>query len=388
MSREARASWASRIVACFTAAYPTSAHYRGGASLRLGDWPKRFPEIATDRQALDDFVDAMEELERGGVLGLQWQRGQRGTALRAACLADPAALYRLAGLASPENREGRLLAALGQLETHGPGLALADWCRGLLAARHPLPLDEPEQLPDIIRLASLDPAAGRGLPLRALSIRLYRDSKRLEAILPAADRLWQKVLGGSASEHLGLDRSWPQASLQLDGTLRRRDGRTLWAGSPGITLGLPAISELAAWEAAAPGQARRFLSIENKETFFVLCGRPPAGFAGLVLVSGYTNRAELALLDFLLAQGLEWHHSGDLDPDGLLIAQSLASRLGASLRTWRMEAADHERWRLWGKPLSPALLSRLDRVNLPELQALAQAIRASGLGVEQEVMDW
>ena len=62
---------ARTILSAFAEAYPTSAHYRGGRKLRLGDWHRRLPQIEEDVEEREAFLEAVENphADAGGGAG-------------------------------------------------------------------------------------------------------------------------------------------------------------------------------------------------------------------------------------------------------------------------------------------------------------------------------
>jgi len=84
-------------------------------------------------------------------------------------------------------------------------------------------------------------------------------------------------------------------------------------------------------ESCPTGASFAILSVENKETFHVMAARlppvlPPA-IAGIVSSAGHPNDAVNPFLRVCVKAGARIFHYGDLDPDGILIAQEIASLL-------------------------------------------------------------
>lgn len=78
-------------------------------------------------------------------------------------------------------------------------------------------------------------------------------------------------------------------------------------------------------------------------------------------------------------------YMGDFDPEGLLIAQRLKQRYAAGLELWNYRLSLCEAHRS-DATLSPARLAKPDRVCLPQLQPIADAMRRSGKAAYQEAM--
>lgn len=384
---------ARRILAAFAESYPTSAHYTGGRKLRKAGWEEVFPGIVTDVAAKSDFLDAVDELVTAGILSARWKRFREGNDLEALYLEDPAALFEALGIPSPEAVARAMIAVLDGPAWSNPLLAdLAGYLRPRLEAGHPVAVHDARELEHLARLFSLAPEEAAATPLRALSARLYGDSKRLERLLPVADRLARAMGTDVPSGRLGLARSYPEVGIALWGKIRfEGDAPPLECRGQILTLPLSSVRRIRSVEFAGS-----VLSIENKETFHVLASGsgqrralPPATVA-IVYTAGHPNDAVISLLRLCAATGARLYHYGDLDPDGILILQEIEKATGAVVTPWLMTAALHRRFARYGYALDRTQIARLSRVEAPaqgDLRGLADAIRETGIGVEQEVID-
>ena len=391
---------ARRILAAFAESYPTSAHYQGGRKLRKAGWEEVFPPIVSDVAARNDFLDAVDELVTAGILSARWKRFREGDDLEALYLEDPAGLFAALGIPSPEAVAREMIAVLDRPPWSSPFLAdLAAYLRPRLVAGHPVAVRDSRELKDLARLFSLTPGESAASPLRALSARIYGNTKRLEQLLPLADRLARAMGGAAVSARLGLARSYPEAGLALWGRILFEGNDTPWE-CRGEILSLPisSVVRIRSVEFAdgvlSTGPA--VLSIENKETFHVLAGEPwqrralPPATAGMVYTAGYPNDAVTSLLRHCAAAGVRLYHYGDLDPDGILILQEIQEAVGATITPWLMTAAVHRRFARYGYVLDRTQKARLSRVEAPapgDLRGLADAIHETGIGMEQEVID-
>ncbi|MFW5715230.1 MAG: Wadjet anti-phage system protein JetD domain-containing protein [bacterium] len=367
--------------------YPLSAQFRGGRALRKGRWEQIFPGIETDPQVKDEFLSAAEELEAEGIISIKWARHRRGDRIEALYLKDPLRLHQLLGLPSPEQQREESLAMLKEFRAGWAEprpqftAALIEHLQARLEAFIPTPCDDPRNLGDLLTLLSADPDLIAELPLRALSVRLCNDSKRLERLLPQADKLSMAVAGEKLSDRFGLARNYPQTALRGELELVLQDGQS-WrlAGEP-LCIGLQLAGSLALISAEAP-----VLVVENKETFMTL-PFAKCGFAGIVYGGGHLNPAAVKLLQLVEQSGLEMHYFGDLDPDGLLIFQQAGSFLKGQLIPWHMDAETYQSYVRFGYPLSDGSVARLSQLHEPRLSELSSLIQQFGRGVEQEVID-
>jgi len=398
---------ARRILEVFAESYPTSAHYRGGRKLRKAGWEEVFPRIVSDVTEKGDFLDAVDELVTAGILSVKWRRFRERDDLEALYLESPGALFEALGIPSPESVAQAMLAVLDGPAWSVPPLAdLAVHLRPRLEAGHPVAVRDACELEALARLFSLSPAEAAASPLRALSARLYGDTKRLERLLPVADRLARAIGSSAASERLGLARSYPEVALSLWGTLLFDGGATAWECQGEIlSLPLSTVTRIRSIELAAPTeglvrppQSPAVLSIENKETFHVLAGQAgrgsrqalPPGFAAIVYTAGHPNEAVVSLLRRCSEAGARLLHYGDLDPDGILILQEIQEAAGTAVTSWLMTVALHRRYLRFGYRLDRTQMARLVHVrkrSSGDLHDLAAAIAETGVGVEQEVID-
>lgn len=380
---------AREILEVFADSYPTSAHYKGGRRLRKAGWRRIFPRIARDVAAKNEFLDAVDELTDAGVLSPKWKRFREGDELEALYLEKPETMFELLGRRSPEAVAREMIELVRSPDWSGPRRAqLAAALLPLLEAGHPVAPRSAMELADIGRLFSLSRAEAASAPLRALSVKLFGASKRLEALLPLADRVSRSMGERPLSEELGLARSYPEVSIALRGRLTFSGGASWSCTGRILTLPLSTVETVVSIELDGH-RPPAVLSVENKETFHVTASAPPADAAALVYTAGHPNPAVIALLRLLAAAGASLRHYGDLDPDGILILTEIESALGATVEPYLMSAEIHRRYASFGYRLEKTQLSRLARAvtDNPDLGGLVSEIVRTGVGVEQEIID-
>jgi hypothetical protein len=184
------------------------------------------------------------------------------------------------------------------------------------------------------------------------------------------------------------------------GDLRPR-GLTPLVNAAGSILGLPLetilkIRRIRPLAGEAPADAPpRALMIENKETFFALSqALPPLpGYTCFLYTGGHPNRAVRALVSILAESGFAFSHAGDLDPDGILILQELADIAGKEIKPLRMDADTFDAYLECGRQLEPSMLKRTALISektraIPGMTELIRRIEETGMGVEQEIIDY
>ncbi|AEJ20330.1 DUF2399 domain-containing protein [Gracilinema caldarium] len=402
------------ILHVFAASYPRSAMRQGGRPLRLRHWEQLLPEAYASAMEQEGFLQAMEWLEAQGLLRLGWAHRRKRDRLLWAELVDPRRLYANLGQPYPDTVEEVLRETARGLAQRARDAEQGDTEQLFTAlASYPSFLDSLVSIRDMedlyILLTKRKEGAYKG-PIRSLSVTLFRDSKRLEALLGILKRL--TTLCNTPDLLLGLPRRnfpvvWLAGPFRLsaegpdteDHSAGARLLLDLGQRSPLIGVGAPfglSLELLAGATkleiAGATGRERdiNILTIENKETFFSLW-QMENPFTAYVYTNGWPNSAVRRVLELLHRQGYRLYHAGDLDPEGLAICQYLQDHYGS--RPFGMDMATFERYRPYGRPLSdPELRSRrfekyLSRLN-PPLQDLARRIQESRIGIEQEVIDY
>lgn len=397
--------WQARLLKELAERFPRSSQASGGRELRLRV-DSAFPDL--DRRRPDDyesFLEAAEALEQAGLVSLVWQGHRKGEELQALVLRQPGQLFARLGRASPQDSLDRSLASARAAADAGPFFA---WLAQNLTVKDLDPVSgEPgaATIRDAARLARTLEQIARGqvpprLP-RALSVELFANSKRIEALLQAL----QPSLKRAERSDIPLppyelaDRSFPQTWVA--GVLEFfAAGRLQLANPAGLPLGLSFATVAALSAVRSPNsQAGRLLGVENKESFFDLARRiGPNGqgtlpFDALVYVGGHPNRAVQALFRRLAQDGWELYHSGDLDPDGILILQELSDACERPVLPWMMDKAVWERYRSQGQAIGPeahhrALLIREDTRRRSGIDQLLEAILNEGIWVEQEIIGY
>jgi len=386
------------ILQIFAERYPASAMRSGGRPLRIRNWETLSPATFRSADALGRFLGSMEKLEQAGLLRIGWKKRLVGEVVVWAELVDADALYARLGWEAPDTildrQRSRIRAALTTARLRGNEAAqvLLRTLDAHLDGFVPR-LDE-QSVADVeaVLYAAADQVAG--MPIRALSIRLFRDSKRLERLLPLLRALAVKAETDPTRRDRLLarlpQRVYPE--LWLAGTLELvfDDGRVLPSrtGKPMAAFGLSLDAVVQLWSIRCPSASGAVLSVENKESFYALAasGLP---FGAYVYCGGRPNRAVRRVLRLLAESGCALFHAGDLDPDGIAILGEVRAVCGAA--PFGMDAAIFDRYLPYARPLDAAVLRRLAMITaetsaVPGIAALMARIAATGLGVEQEII--
>jgi len=269
-----------------------------------------------------------------------------------------------------------------------------------------LGIDE-QTMEDFARLLEFlfNPAQLEKLTTRALSILLYRDSKRLENLLAICGPLLSHVEENIAVPDLAfLECSFPETLIAGKVFFIFKDiyKRQAFFNYDAYILGFPlkTVEMLEGIGYMSRKNDYYVLTIENKETFYALA-HPQKHAASELLsrfdcflyIGGYPNRATAAIIKLLAASDFTFYHAGDLDPDGILVLQHIQELAGRPVTPLRMDAATFDQYQPWARPLTKSMLGQIKKIQdetraIPELAGLLQRIEETGLGVEQEIIDY
>ena len=138
-----------------------------------------------------------------------------------------------------------------------------------------------------------------------------------------------------------------------------------------VQVPLAVISE---WELLRCSQDEIYI-VENPSVFAVLCGKEKEKNTrrAYMCMNGQPRLAGLMVLELLAKSGTKVYYAGDLDPEGVLIAQKLSQYYKGEFYYWHMEAADYERCRS-KEVISPKRLKILERITDERLKPVAALI--------------
>lgn len=85
----------------------------------------------------------------------------------------------------------------------------------------------------------------------------------------------------------------------------------------------------------------------------------------IICTHGQLRAAGWLILDRLAESGCTFHYSGDIDPEGVVIADKLKKRYGTRLRLWRMNRESYEQ-SLSNEEISPNRLAKVERLSTSE----------------------
>jgi hypothetical protein len=262
---------------------------------------------------------------------------------------------------------------------------------------------EEQAIEDLTRLVTVVGQNGNEIlrTPRALSISLYTDSKRIELLLSMFNRVWAKAIpqGIAVPNFSPLARSYAETLVAGNLLFRLRDpsgsDKYRLVNEGGYAIGLPLITveKICSIRCLRAGKTEfKALMVENKETFYALC-YPLTYIDCIVYVGGYPNGAVQKLIAALAASGFMLYHAGDLDIDGIRIFQEVERCAGKPVTPLRMDVETFNEYSRYARKLEKSMLQNIHLISAsvrstPGIEELIARIQTSGLGIEQEIIDY
>ena len=140
------------------------------------------------------------------------------------------------------------------------------------------------------------------------------------------------------------------------------------------------------WESLHCPQDEIYI-VENPSVFAVLCGKEKSGNVrrAYMCMNGQPRLAGLMVLDLFAKSGIRVYYAGDLDPEGILIAQKLSQYYKGEFHYWHMETADYEKCRS-EEVISPKRMKILERITDGRLKTVVDRIEEYGTAGYQEML--
>ncbi|MCC3357725.1 TIGR02679 family protein [Bacillus sp. REN16] len=142
------------------------------------------------------------------------------------------------------------------------------------------------------------------------------------------------------------------------------------------------MKELTKIDRVVPVKGNRVWVVENSSVASTLMDIVPD--APIVCTHGQVRMAGWRLLDLLVAENCLLYYSGDLDPEGISIANRLKERYKENVLLWRMDKKSYLD-SLSNEDISTRL-SKLDRISSPEWEDVISAMKETKLAGYQEAL--
>ena len=135
----------------------------------------------------------------------------------------------------------------------------------------------------------------------------------------------------------------------------------------------------------AVGQGEKIFVVENEMVFSHLLDKVRKLPVTLLCTSGQLRTAAFVLVEMLIASGAKVYYSGDLDPEGMDIADRLWQNYGENVIIWRMTSSDYYRC-ISDKSIDTRSLVKLKKLKNPILVDTACVVEKEGKAGYQEAL--
>jgi len=418
-------AWEKKITETLISHYFVSAsgaaEKRSSLMIRSSSLFRNFDSANTDEK--ESYLEAAETLEQKGIVKLNWEQRSKGERIKTIRCENFEKLFEEAGKTYPAAEVEKIKAMLDQKVkalraapelSSGLGeennqtakvIALLEFFFVTFSIREIGQGIDQYAMEEFLRLLDFysDPSGLEKITSRAISILLYRDSKHLENLLKLFAPLLSRIQKTIAIPDLAFfERSYPETMISGKITIEYNDQSAPLINAGGHILGLPleSVEIIKAIQLVSPKKEKRLLTIENKETFYAIAAPQKHGTSKVLscydcflYTGGYPNSAACALIKILAASDFSFYHAGDLDPDGILILQNIQDITQRAVTPVRMDAGTFNQYQTWARTLSAPVLRQIKKVRkdvraIPDIAGLLQRIEETGLGVEQEIVDY
>ncbi|MDO5573787.1 MAG: TIGR02679 domain-containing protein [bacterium] len=128
---------------------------------------------------------------------------------------------------------------------------------------------------------------------------------------------------------------------------------------------------------------KRVYIVENEMVFSYLAGRIGENKTALMCTSGQIRNAAFEVIDLLIKNDTEIYYSGDMDPEGMGIADRLWRKFPERVRIWRMSAEDYQN-AVSNEKIEERSLTMLGNLMNPQLKQTAEVILQKKRAAYQE----
>lgn len=134
-------------------------------------------------------------------------------------------------------------------------------------------------------------------------------------------------------------------------------------------------------------KSKRVYVVENQTVFSQLCENLNGKDISIICTSGQMKVASLILIDMLCSSNCEIFYSGDIDPEGLIIADMIVKRGNGKVKLWHFETDDYIN-SMSKKKIVESSLKKLEKLENPKLKKLAnEIIKTKYAGYQELILD-
>ncbi|MDR2096941.1 MAG: DUF2220 family protein [Spirochaetaceae bacterium] len=363
------------------------------------------------------FLEAAEALEKRGLIKLAWYKYRNRQAIKRIECVNRELLFSMAERPFPKKvtskikETARIVCALNEIPRYNELLKFIAENVTITDIEHGM---DDTVFEDFIKLvktlynaefSSGGPLAAdalydliEGITPRALSVRLYNDPKRIAVVRKLLSRLLNRAQreGFDIPDFSFLSRAFPETFIAGKIKFHFNDSRVPMVNATGSIIGLPLatikkIKSISVIKRKDKETAPSVLTVENKETFYALANSKK--YSCLLYTGGYPSRAVNSMVRVLSKAGFDFFHAGDVDPDGILILQDLHKNAKKPVTPVCMDPATFHKYRKHGRKLEISMLNNIRLINetirsVNGIEDLLSLIESTGLGIEQELIDY
>ena len=137
----------------------------------------------------------------------------------------------------------------------------------------------------------------------------------------------------------------------------------------------------------AESSRKKVFVIENQMVFSQVCEEMRGEEYSVMCTSGQLKTASLFLIDMLVKSGCELYYCGDIDPEGIEIADRVIARNPERIFLWRMTVEDYYR-SISNEKLTEKRLKKLDKVVNIQLRELTEVLeKEKRAGYQEHLID-
>ena len=137
----------------------------------------------------------------------------------------------------------------------------------------------------------------------------------------------------------------------------------------------------------AYSKRKKVFIIENQMVFSQVCDEMVGEEYSVVCTSGQLKTACLFLIDLLLKSECKLYYCGDIDPEGIEIADRVLARGSRQILPWRMTTQDYYR-SISNEMLTDKRLNRLNKIANAQLRELAELLKVEKkAGYQEHLID-
>ncbi|MCL2251278.1 MAG: DUF2220 domain-containing protein [Treponema sp.] len=386
-----------------------------------------FPNFDTARhEEKVSYLEAAEFLEQKGIVTLRWEKRRKGERLGTITCDNFEALFAAAGKSHPDNEIEKIKLFISKKITIINNsqnadnqiniITILEYLKDQFSSKEIGQGLNLKTIDELIRFLefSANNKKNNSITIRALSILLYNDSKHLEHILNLCSPLLTRLQKAESLQNfiLSLDvlsakRSYPDAMISGKLIFEIKNSNTPLVNAEGLIINFPLESaeSISSIKPLTDKEFKTVLTIENKETFYALGSSKNnekdkyfSYYDCILYTGGYPNNAVTTLIKILASSGFSFYHAGDIDPDGILILQNIQEIINSvclekSITPIKMDITSFEKYRKWARPLSKDSLNQIKKIrneikNISGLADIIKQIEETGLGIEQEIIDY